>query len=280
VSEDPNAIFQFDDQHPELSEVFQQAKTMFGAFAAKVGGASSSSCSSLVAAGALAGAFIAIKTPSTLSAKPLAQHVQQSSSQKPPPSDLHSSLPQVEASRSRSNSSSSNAEVQPPVAVSASPAFPQDADSAKIALIQKMMATLPRSARVDMRKTLSDICTEELSLLTPELETDVKGCDEVLDYWTNIYDAFDSPVFTSTGMSLHREHEGSREAQIKIRWKFEGKHTKVVFGIPPSQRMIELSGMTMISFGTDNKISHQDWRWNHTKALLSLLPVSPVVGKT
>jgi steroid delta-isomerase-like uncharacterized protein len=86
---------------------------------------------------------------------------------------------------------------------------------------------------------------------------DVTGIDAFRDYYSNYLTAFSDAEFTF----VHIFGQGDK---LVKQWNFKGTHDGDFFGIPATNKSLDLSGTTIVMMKDGKVFKEQDFFDNHT----------------
>lgn len=116
----------------------------------------------------------------------------------------------------------------------------------------------------------------QCTLISPDLNMEIKGRDKAIKYTTSIGRAFPDMTITNTVF----ERDEAEIDVVKMKFDMLGTHVHPIFGISPSGKKIRANCRAVLKYEPHTlQIVHQMWNWDMSKVLLSLLDI-PAVHST
>ena len=115
----------------------------------------------------------------------------------------------------------------------------------------------------------SELLTEDVVLHHPSAPEPIRGLDAVHGFLGQFRDGMPDLTLTVDDVA----GDGDRTA---VRWHAHGTHTADMFGIPPTNRGIDIHGISFLRF-EDGRIA-EDWVEENTLSVLQQLGVVPALG--
>jgi steroid delta-isomerase-like uncharacterized protein len=114
-----------------------------------------------------------------------------------------------------------------------------------------------------------EILTDDVVMHHPSAPEPIRGRDAVQGFLGQFRSGMPD-------LSLAVEEVAGDGVYVAARWRAHGTHTQEMFGIPPTNRGIDIHGISFFRF-EDGKIA-EDWVEENTLSVLQQLGVVPALG--
>jgi steroid delta-isomerase-like uncharacterized protein len=115
-----------------------------------------------------------------------------------------------------------------------------------------------------------EILTNDVVMHHPSAPEPIRGRDAVQGFLGMFRTGMPDLTLGVDGVAAGGEH-------VAVRWHAHGTHSEEMFGIPPTNRGIDIHGISFFRFDDSGKII-EDWVEENTLGVLQQLGVVPALG--
>jgi steroid delta-isomerase-like uncharacterized protein len=115
-----------------------------------------------------------------------------------------------------------------------------------------------------------EILTNDVVMHHPSAPEPIRGRDAVQGFLGMFRTGMPDLTLGVDGVAAGGEH-------VAVRWHAHGTHSEEMFGIPPTNRGIDIHGISFFRFDDSGKIV-EDWVEENTLGVLQQLGVVPALG--
>ena len=115
-----------------------------------------------------------------------------------------------------------------------------------------------------------ELLSDDVVMYHPSAPEPIRGLGAVQGFLSQFRDGMPD-------LRLTVDDVAGEDGRVAARWHAQGTHTNEMFGLPPTNKVIEIHGISFFRFDDSGKIA-EDWVEENTLSVMQQLGVVPAFG--